>query len=219
MKILSAICFIFLVLFISNKGTCSEGQIPLQAQEVLSYWFGSIETAEDYPSDKAEIWFNGGKEVDDDIRSKFGHLVIAATNNELNDWRETPSGRLALIILVDQFTRNIFRGTPEAFAYDSLAQELTLEGLELEDDLALLPVERAFFYLPLEHAEDLDLQTLSVSKFHSLIDAAPVSQRSHFIGFANYAQSHYDVIAKFGRFPHRNEILGRETTEEEASTL
>jgi uncharacterized protein (DUF924 family) len=124
-----------------------------------------------------------------------------------------------LIILVDQFPRNIFRGTPEAFAFDSTAQELTLEGLNLGHDQALFPIERVFFYLPLEHAEIVKIQELSVAKFNQLASEAPITLKANFESSADYAVRHYVIIEKFGRFPHRNAILERDSTLEEIEFL
>jgi uncharacterized protein (DUF924 family) len=185
----------------------------------LEFWFGSLESAEDYPHDKAKYWFGGGVEIDNEIRDRFEKHVIAATRNELDEWKETPRGRLALIILVDQFSRNIYRGTAEAFAYDSIAQDLTVEGLTQGHDQALFPIERVFFYLPLEHSENIEIQKMSVQKFHNIIPEVPLEQAVKFISFESYAWKHYDIIAKFGRFPYRNNILSRESTPEEIEFL
>lgn len=200
--------------------TCSTAmQEPPKVQEILEYWFGSLQIGDIYPKEKSKLWFGGGDDIDKEIRNRFEEQVIAATKNELDGWKETPRGRLALIILIDQFTRNIYRGTPEAFAYDSIAQELTLEGLCKEHDLALLPIERVFFYLPLEHSENIEIQEMSVQKFHAILPAVPSEQSSHFISFEDYARRHYEIIKKFGRFPHRNKILSRESTPEEIEFL
>jgi uncharacterized protein (DUF924 family) len=200
--------------------TCSTAmQEYPEVQVILEYWFGSLQTGEVYPKEKSKQWFGGGDDIDKEIRNRFEAQVIAATKNELDNWKETPRGRLALIILVDQFTRNIYRGTPEAFAYDHIAQELTLEGLSQEHDLALLPIERVFFYLPLEHSENIEIQEMSVLKFHAILPNVPPEQVVHFISFEDYAWRHYEIIAKFGRFPHRNEILNRESTPEEIEFL
>lgn len=192
---------------------------PPQIQEIMEYWFGSLSNPEEYPADKVMLWFSGKEEIDQEIRFRFEELVLAAANHELDYWKETPRGRLALIILLDQFTRNIFRGTSHAFAYDAIVQDLTIEGLIQRDDQALLPIERVFFYLPLEHAENMELQELSVKKFHSLLTAVPLEQLPKFNSFEDYAWRHYDIISKFGRFPHRNAILGRESTPEEVEFL
>lgn len=209
MKVLIYFCFIFF------SFTCfSNAEDSLSAQQdVLHYWFGHLHSAQDYPQQQSKIWFDGGVQIDQEIRDRFEYLLIKAKNHELDHWKETPKGRLALILIVDQFPRNIYRGTKDAFAFDALAQALTLEGLDYGDDLELFPVERAFFFLPLEHAEDLILQELSIEKFNQLAASAPPSLKSVFDSFANYARQHYEVIAQFGHFPHRNAILGRAATE------
>lgn len=209
-----SICCLF------NFSFCAaELQNDPRIEEILTYWFGDLKTPDDYPSDKSKIWFSGSSEIDQEIRHRFESLVLDAANHKLDEWKQTPKGRLALIILVDQFSRNIFRGTSEAFAFDSMAQELTLEGLDLGEDQELFPIERVFFYLPLEHAENLEIQELSIAKFNKLaIDAIP-SLVSTFESYADYAMRHYVIIEKFGRFPHRNAIMGRDSTQEEMKFL
>ncbi len=194
-------------------------QTPAQAEEVLQFWFGSLKTPEDYPEEKVKVWFSGGKAVDEEIANRFGALVDAAANHQLDSWEETPKGRLALIILLDQFPRNIYRGQPKAFAFDSLAQKLTLDGLALNEDQALFPIERVFFYLPLEHAENIALQNLSLKKFHEVTESASLAQTARYNSYEDYAIRHYEIIAKFGRFPHRNAILNRISTPEEVEFL
>jgi uncharacterized protein (DUF924 family) len=183
-------------------------------QEVLTYWFGDLKSPDDYPENKSKIWFSGGSEIDEEIRNRFEPLVLEAVTHKLDEWKQTPRGRLALIILVDQFTRNIFRGTPQAFAFDPVAQELTLEGLDLGEDLELFPIERVFFYLPLEHAENLNLQEQSIAKFNTVAAEAPL-----LASYADYAMRHYVIIERFGRFPHRNVIIGRDSTQAEIEFL
>jgi len=194
-------------------------QPPSEAEEILDYWFGSLQAGAVYPMDKAKQWFAGGDNIDNDIRHRFEEQVIAATKHELDAWKETPRGRLALILLIDQFTRNIYRGTPKAFAYDSSAQELTLDGIIQGHDQALLPIERVFFYMPLEHSENRKKQELSVQKFHAILPDVPREQVSYFLSFEEHAWRHYDIIEKFGRFPYRNAILNRESTSEEIKFL
>lgn len=190
-----------------------------KVQEILEYWFGALSTGDVYPEDKAKLWFEGGDEIDKEIRERFEEQVKAATKNELDSWKTTPRGRLALIILVDQFTRNIYRGTPKAFAFDHIGQKLALEGIKESQDQDLLPIERVFFYLPLEHSEDLKIQEISVQKFRSVLPLVQPENESHFKSFEEYAQRHYEIIKKFGRFPHRNKILSRESTPEEIEFL
>jgi uncharacterized protein (DUF924 family) len=197
----------------------AEQQPDPRINEILTYWFGDLHSPEDYPQKQSTIWFNGGADIDREIRNRFEYLVWDAANHKLDKWKQTPRGRLALILLVDQFSRNMFRGSPNAFAFDALAQSLTLEGLNLKEDQALFPIERAFFYLPLEHSESLKLQEVSVAKFNELAASVVPSLTSIFKSFADYAWSHYLIIEKFGRFPHRNAIIGRESSSEESKFL
>lgn len=185
-----------------------------RAEEVLSYWFGSGD--EGASQKRARLWFGGGPEVDREIRERFGADLEAARRGEIDAWAETPRGRLALIIVLDQFSRNAFRGTPDAFAQDKAAQKLTVDGIELGADAEYSPIEKLFFALPLEHAEDLALQERSVRYAETWATHLPPEQK----GFADVAlrevRSHRDTIARFGRFPMRNEALGRTSTPEEA---
>ena len=190
-----------------------------RAHEVLDYWFGSLDSPEIYPSDRLALWFGKNPRTDEEIRIKFEPLIIAAERHELDEWKETPRGLLALIILLDQFTRNVYRDTPQAFAFDPIAQQLSLHGISLCQDEALYPVERVFFYLPLEHAENLTLQELSVAKFDEIIEQSPPSVKPNVEQAAEYAYRHHEIIARFGRFPHRNKILGRPSTPEEEAFL
>lgn len=190
-----------------------------QINEVLGYWFGELTTPLAYPQEQNKLWFGGGARVDQEIRDRFESLVKEAADNKLNHWNESSRGRLALILLLDQFPRNIYRGTSQAFAYDSLAQKLTLDGIHSEQDKSLFPIERVFFYLPLEHSEDLALQELSIAKFNQLTSDVDHSLTSAFQSFAEYAQRHFVIIEKFGRFPHRNAMMGRDSTIEEIEFL
>lgn len=189
------------------------------SEDVLTYWFGPLQKEDDYPQNQSKIWFGGGSEVDKEISNRFGHLVQNAANHELDSWKQTPRGRLALIILMDQFSRNIYRGKSQAFVYDSRVQELSLEGIALGDDLKLFPIERVFFYLPLEHAESQTLQELSVRKFQELVKSVPSSQIPIFQSFADYADRHHAIVERFGRFPHRNAVMNRESSPEEVEFL
>lgn len=187
-------------------------------QEVLDFWFGPLKNREVKSNDKNALWFGGNVAFDQEIRDRFEDLVLKASKRELDFWKKKPRGRLALLILLDQFPRNIYRKSPQAFAFDAIAQELALEGLAQGDDLKLLPIERVFFYLPLEHAENLQLQELSVTQFETLASNYPESQ-DQYHDYAEYARRHHAIIARFGRFPHRNTILGRTSTHEEVAFL
>ena len=173
-----------------------------EADDSLKFWFAEL---------TPEQWFRDGKTLDGVVRTRFGALLERAKRGELDDWASAPSGRLALIILLDQFSRHIFRGTPDAFAADAKAVSLTLDGIAKGMDEKLeTPAQRQFFYMPLMHAEDRNLQTLSLEK---------VMANDFGEDALKAAQAHADIIARFGHFPHRNKILGRASTPEEERFL
>jgi len=176
---------------------------------VLDFWFG-IDHGE--PREVREFWFRKSDETDNEIRTRFGAAVSEALAGNLEYWAATPRGALGLILLLDQFTRNIFRGTPRAFAGDEAAlaraRRLVYTGL----DRRLDPVERWFVYLPYEHSEQLIDQYESLRLYRGLAASGAPEP-------LEWAQKHFDVIRRFGRFPHRNEILGRESTIEEVEFL
>lgn len=188
-------------------------------EEVLEFWFGTNQDDAAVCEEKSPLWWGKNENIDEAIAGRFGALVRSAIERELSGWTSTPRGRLALIILLDQLTRNINRDTPEAFAQDSYARRLCLEGVEIGDDRKLRLVERVFFYLPMEHAESIELQQKCVSHFEELLRSSPPSCRDKFKNFLDYALRHRDVIARFGRFPHRNVILDRTSTREEVEFL
>lgn len=183
-------------------------------EAVLRFWFG--DSAEGEVSDR---WFNGGVTFDEEIREQFGDAVETALGGGFDDWPDTPRGWLALLILLDQFPRNIYRNTARAFAGDERARTLALAGIVRGDDRALSPLQRVFCYLPLEHAEDMTLQDRSVALFTALRDEVDASETEQFDGYLDYARRHREVIARFGRFPHRNAALGRDSTEAERAYL
>jgi uncharacterized protein (DUF924 family) len=188
-------------------------------EQVLEFWFGGFPDA--YSSDpaKVDMWFKNGSAYDRDIFIKFGAIYARATNDELESWTESPRGRLALIIVLDQFSRHIHRGQAEAFAQDEKAQSICLDGIASGDDQLLHPVERVFFYLPLEHAENIERQNYSVAAFEGLVADVPQPHRAMFESNLEYAKRHHYVVEQFGRFPELNEILGRQTTDEERAFL
>jgi uncharacterized protein (DUF924 family) len=178
--------------------------------DVLDFWFGAPGSAQ-YGRDRT-LWFEKSQATDDEIRTRFGAAVEAALQGAFEDWRKTPHGALALILLLDQFTRNVFRDTPRAFAGDARALATAQSLVERGDDRNLAPYERQFAYLPFEHAEDRAAQETSLRLFTQLArDGLPEA--------LEWAQKHYYVIARFGRYPHRNAILGRESTLEEIEFL
>jgi uncharacterized protein (DUF924 family) len=177
------------------------------ATEVLAFWFGEVAG----PS-RAE-WFRKDSAFDAQIRSRFGRLHEAASRRQLEDWRAAPEPMLALVIVLDQFSRNLYRGDVRAFAQDAHALECAREALARGDDAGLLPVQRQFLYLPLEHSEDLADQVRCVELMRSL-EAFEATR-----GLTQWAEKHRVIIARFGRFPHRNVVLGRASTPEELEFL
>ncbi len=187
--------------------------MDMQAQAVLDFWF----LPQDSPGYGAprDAWFRHDPQFDALIRERFGVLIELALAGGLRHWDTAgPQGTLARILLLDQFTRNTGRASPAAFAGDALALEAAQGLVDAGTDRQLLPVQRWFAYMPFEHAETLALQNLSVALFEQLKDAAP-----GFDGVLDYALRHREVIARFGRFPHRNKILGRTSTPDEMAYL
>lgn len=176
------------------------GSPQAQREALLDFWFAQ-------PKEKL---FTADPAFDAELRERFGALHEAAARGELDDWRETPRGRLAVVILLDQLTRNFHRGTPQAFANDAKALALAKEAADSGQASALGDAERAFLYMPFEHSEELADQERGVELMAEL-DSDPAWHR--------FAVMHRDVIARFGRFPHRNAILGRQSSAEELAFL
>jgi len=188
-------------------------------QEIHFFWFGNLSADHPVPPDRGKLWFGGGRDADKAIRDQFGDDVVRAAGGEYDSWAATSHGALPLILLLDQFPRNIYRKTPQAFATDAKALSICLAGIDSGLDADLQVVERAFFYLPMEHSEDIAIQKRSVAEFSALVnDASPV-QRELCESYYDYAVRHYDIVARFGRFPHRNDILGRRSTDKELEFL
>jgi uncharacterized protein (DUF924 family) len=188
-------------------------------ETVLQFWFGDSADDATVAAQQASLWWSKNSRLDTRIRERFEHLVTAAATGELDGWRATARGWLALIILLDQFPRNIYRDTPAAFAWDARAQQLCIEGLAAGIDQQLRPIQQVFFYLPLEHAEDRAHQTRSVALFQHLAAQRAPEQKALFTGFVDYAKRHQVIVERFGRFPHRNAVLGRSSTPEEIEFL
>jgi uncharacterized protein (DUF924 family) len=196
-----------------------------QAFDVLNFWFGPRPYSAAQVQQHSRLWFGEPDapelipQTDELVRERFGELTRAAALGSLSAWESGPRRRLALILLLDQFPRNIFRGTARAFAQDRQALSLTLNGMQFGADATLDPVERIFFYMPLMHAEDADVQEEGVAAFRRLRAEAPAELSAIFNGSLSSALEHRDIIARFGRFPHRNRSLGRENTAEESHWL
>jgi uncharacterized protein (DUF924 family) len=189
------------------------------AARVLAFWFGDATRPEADLRDALVRWFRATPGFDAEVRARFEPTIAFAAAGALEGWTTSPRGRLALIVVCDQLSRNAFRDTPRAFATDERARRLCREGLARRDDAALTPVERHFFLLPLLHSEDLRDQGASVAAFERLRADAPPHQADYFEAVVQAARRYHAIIARFGRFPHRNAILGRSSTGEEAAFL
>ena len=189
------------------------------SESVLAFWFGPPGNAAEVAGRQRKLWFGKSPENDRAVIERFSGTLVAAAAGKLDHWAATPRGRLALLIVFDQFPHHIHRDQPQAFATDPQALALSLDALAANEDRQLAPIERVFLYLPLEHAESIEMQDRSVSLYEQLAREATADERALFDGFLDYARRHRDVVARFGRFPHRNAILGRPSTDEETGFL
>lgn len=195
-----------------------------EARSVRNFWFGPLPLSAQDLNRRMRFWFGGEpSEVrqrrDETIRARFAALLERAACGELDAWADGPRRRLSLIILLDQFPRNIYRSTARAFAYDEQALGLTLSGMQCAADAALDVVERIFFYMPLQHSESREVQDESVAAYRRLLGEAPRELQPFFASSARSAENHRAIIEQFGRFPHRNEILARTSTPQEFEWL
>lgn len=188
-------------------------------RRVLDFWFSATELDTPQIDSRMERWFSANPGFDQRIREEFGGLVEQALQGELDHWAGTAEGRLALILLLDQFCRNIHRGSAMAFAGDKRALKLCIEGSMGNEYRTLSPVQRVFFFMPLQHAESAGVQDKSVRIYNALAEGVSDTLRETFLTFAQFAELHRDIVARFGRFPHRNRVLGRSNTPEEDSYL
>lgn len=195
------------------------------AQDILIYWFGPRPYSVGSLQSRTRLWFGAQAapevrpQVDELIRDRFQSTLDAALAGELAAWESSPRRRLALILVLDQFCRHIHRDTPQAFAGDERGLSLAVSGMMVGADAALDPVERIFFYMPLQHAESLDVQDESVAAFRRLCSEAPAELLPVFEDSLKAAEEHRDTIALFGRFPWRNATLGRESRPDELTWL
>ncbi len=189
------------------------------ALDVLDFWFGDG-LQHDWPSQNLnDLWFGARPEQDEAIRQRFGPLVDEALGGGLADWETDPRSRLALIVLLDQLSRNVHRGQRRAFDGDARAQRLSQLSIAEGMDATLTPAGRVFLYMPLMHAENLALQDECVARFQRLVDSSPEALRDKLASNLRFAVLHRDIVAQYGRFPHRNAVLGRTTTPEEGAFL
>jgi uncharacterized protein (DUF924 family) len=190
--------------------------MPGEIAGIHEFWFGELDSNGLCAPEYNALWFSSSEETDRTCRERYSGLLEQAVAGELEDWADSDEGLVALVVLLDQFSRNIHRGTPRAFAGDARALQLALAALDCNRHLQLPAIHRVFLYMPLEHSEDLALQERCVELFEGIAGQFADQQVA---GFLRYAVAHRDVIARFGRFPHRNQILGRTSSGEEVAWL
>ena len=188
----------------------------MEIEQVIKFWFGNDINEPNLAKRQSPLWWQKNPQIDALIREKFADGLQGIVTGHYDHWLSSPRGRLAAIIVLDQFSRNMYRDKPQSFAHDPLALKWCMEGMALKQDIELPFIGRVFFYLPLEHSETIEMQNLSVEKFTEL---AVADKSETFTGFQDFAQRHRAVIEKFGRYPHLNSILGRESSAEEKTYI
>ena len=186
---------------------------------VIAFWMGPTPTNCDAARTASRRWYAADGQLDREVRREFGKAIGLARSGALSEWEETADGALALVILLDQFTRNAYRGTPDAFSGDAMAREVAARALSRDLDRALSIPGRLLLFHPFEHSEDSRDQQRSVTLFSRLAAESPGEWREYIESFLRYARAHQAVIAQFGRFPHRNVVLRRESTPVEREWL
>ncbi len=196
------------------------GMAPSPADEVLEFWFGEQRSDKAWLAERNTLWFGGKPEADALIRERFAALTQQAREGKLDAWAQEPRGLLALVILLDQFSRSLFRGTPDAFSADAKARALVHRAYGQGWAEQYTPLERIFLAMPLMHSEALDEQEQCLVLFQELEEAVPPGPVADTVrNSLDYARRHLVIIEHFGRFPHRNDTLGRPSTDEEVEFL
>lgn len=188
-------------------------------QAILQFWFDELDALGMCSEAQNRLWFQSRPETDREIEQRFGTDIKQALAGELDHWADHGDGLVALVILLDQFTRNVYRGTAAAFSGDRRALALVEAAVARGADRESPRIHRVFLYIPYEHAEDSVVQEAGIRCFDQLLKDCHPDARERVSGFRDYSVAHRDVIARFGRFPHRNAIIGRNSTEEEISHL
>jgi uncharacterized protein (DUF924 family) len=206
---------------ILKKKLMASGSDEEKQARILDFWFGELREGEVPPPELSRMWWAKDQKTDDYIRNNFESPLINAREDRLREWEKTPRGTLALIILLDQFSRNILRDTPGAFSQDPQALGKAAKGIEKGFDKVLHPVMRVFFYMPFMHSENLEMQERSIELFGAMERefTSPPELAKMLSSNRDYAERHYAIIKRFGRYPHRNVILGRESSPEELEFL
>jgi uncharacterized protein (DUF924 family) len=202
-----------------SKGASITDEDVARIDEILAFWFKEQELSAPQIDRRMDIWFGEDPVFDEAIKAEFEDDIERASKGQLDHWAEEPRGRLALILLIDQFRRNVHRNTAKAFSHDKLALKLCVEGAVAKKDKGLTPIQKVFFYMPLQHAESAKVQAKSVELFNKLAESVSPTFQETFLTVAQFAELHKDIIDQFGRFPHRNGLLGRENTPEEDEYL
>ncbi len=190
-----------------------------RAKSILDYWFGHVEETIVPSEDRARIWFGENETIDRTIRERFSTDLEQAISGKYSDWEKTARGQLALILVLDQFARHINRGEPTAFNNDNYALKICTRGMEYEFDHNLTLIERVFYYFPLLHSEDLFYQEAAMRSYEALVAFCLPETKVIYESFFKFANHHYNIIRRFGRFPQRNVVLKRESTPEEMQYL
>lgn len=193
--------------------------LPPEAAELLSFWFADCTASCTAAEARVALWFARHDHFDAEIHRRFAGWPARAAAGEFAHWRAAPASALALVLCLDQLPRNLYRGTPQAFAYDESARHETHAAVAAGYPLQLHPVPACFFFLPYEHAEDLDWQRHCVPGYRELQARAEPALYTLLGRFVEAGEEHRDTVARFGRFPHRNAILGRDSTPEELAYL
>jgi len=190
-----------------------------RVDDVLGYWFGHVEQTVIPSEHRARIWFGENKDIDQEIRKRFYRDLKNAKAGKYADWEEDVRGQLALILMLDQFSRHIYRGKAMAYTQDDYALSICTRGMERSLDHSLSLIERVFYYYPLIHSEHISYQDSSIRAYELLVELALPETKVIYESFFKFANHHYSIVRRFGRFPQRNKILGRESTKEEIDYL
>jgi uncharacterized protein (DUF924 family) len=202
-----------------SKGATITDEDQRRIDAILAFWFKEHELSAPQIDRRMDIWFGEDATFDHEIQQNFSDDVEKASEGKLEHWADEPRGRLALILLLDQFRRNIYRGSAKAFEKDRAALKLCVEGAMQKKDRGLTSIQRAFFYMPLQHAESRKVQAKSVELYTRLAEAVSPTFQETFLTIAQFAELHRDIVDQYGRFPHRNALLGRTNTPEEDEYL
>jgi len=191
----------------------------IEIDEILKFWFDDAPHSPDAAAERNPFWFQANDEFDREIWSMFADSVGDAASGLYDAWAEQPDGRLALILLLDQFPRNMYRGTAEVYRYDVRALAVAREGVQLDHLAGLSVPEQAFFLMPFQHSENLATQKAGIELYKKTAASAPEEWREIAEGYRDFAILHHDIIEQFGRFPHRNKVMGRNPTPGEIEYL